>query len=634
MRKPLAAPRLGGVLLYALVFTILVFLVLPTIIVVPMSLNGDQYLAFPPRSWSLKWYMAYFSDPEWIAATLFSLKVATLTTIAATLLGTCAALALVRSDIGGLGWLNALTLSPMIVPHIVIAVAMYLQFARLGLTGTVTGFVIAHTALAIPYVVLTVSAALYRLDPALEMAALNLGASRLQAFFRVTLPLIMPGVATGAAFAFIISLDEAVVSFFISGVSGKTLTRKLFEDIDYSLSPVIAAPFHRVRVDMGLHFSREEFAARQAACRRKIADAGLDAVLLFKQESMYYLTGYDTSGYLYFQAMLAGADGTLALLTRSGDLASAKETSVVQDITIWVDRADANPGHDIRELLAKRGFGGKRIGVEYQAFGLTAARGKLLDAALEGSCERVDASTLVDELRQTKSAAELVYVRKAAALTQRAHETANRLTVPGASLAALRAAMLAAAVEGGGDPPGVRWPIACGAGALVVRYFTGSQDGQVGANDQVTHEIGVPYRHYYAVIMHTVVTGTLDPRHREMFAACRAALDAAEGAMRPGLTFGDVYAAQADAFTRAGYAGKFLNACGYPLGATYPPTWVEQPIICRDHPLVLQPGMVLFLYMILQDHEAGLAMSLGETALVTDNGVERLTQAPRELVVS
>jgi mannopine transport system permease protein len=240
-RAPPPSLRLGEILLYALVVTILIFLLLPTVIVIPMSLNGEQYLAFPPRSWSLKWYAAFFSDPEWIAATWLSLEVAALTTVAATVLGTCAALALVRSDIGGLGWLNALVLSPMIVPHIVIAVAIYLQFAPLGLTGTVWGFVIAHTVLALPYVVLTISAALYRLDPALEMAALNLGASRLQAFFKITLPLILPGVATGAAFAFIISLDEAVVSFFISGVTAKTLPRKLFEDIDYSLSPVIAA---------------------------------------------------------------------------------------------------------------------------------------------------------------------------------------------------------------------------------------------------------------------------------------------------------------------------------------------------------------------------------------------------------
>jgi len=227
--------------LWAYVTAVLIFLVMPTIIVIPMSLNADQFLAFPPRSWSLKWYAAYLADREWVAATVFSLQVALLTTLVATALGTMAALALVRSDIGRLAWLNALLLAPMIVPHIVLAVAIYLQFARVGLTGTVPGFVIAHTILAVPYIVLAVSTALYRLDPALEMAALNLGASRLQAFMRITLPLIAPGIATGAAFAFIISLDEAVVSFFISGVTGKTLTRKLFEDIDYSLSPVVAA---------------------------------------------------------------------------------------------------------------------------------------------------------------------------------------------------------------------------------------------------------------------------------------------------------------------------------------------------------------------------------------------------------
>ncbi|MBM3546080.1 MAG: hypothetical protein FJX54_03945 [Alphaproteobacteria bacterium] len=109
---------------------------------------------------------------------------------------------------------------------------------------------------------------------------------------------------------------------------------------------------------MGLHFAREEYAERQARCCREIAAQGLDGILLFKQESMYYLTGYDTSGYLYFQSMLIGADGAVALLTRSGDLASARETSVVEDIRIWVDRADANPGNDIRDMLASLGFMG------------------------------------------------------------------------------------------------------------------------------------------------------------------------------------------------------------------------------------------------------------------------------------
>jgi len=128
-----------------------------------------------------------------------------------------------------------------VVPHIVIAIAVYLFFAPLRLTGTFIGFLVAHTMLSVPYVVITVTAALQRFDPALELAALNCGANRAQAFFFVVLPGIRPGVVAGAVFAFIASFDEATVAFFISGIEGKTITRKLFENIDFNLTPVIAA---------------------------------------------------------------------------------------------------------------------------------------------------------------------------------------------------------------------------------------------------------------------------------------------------------------------------------------------------------------------------------------------------------
>ena len=132
-------------------------------------------------------------------------------------------------------------LAPLIVPHIVVAIAIYLQFAPLGLTGTWPGFVLAHTVLATPYVVLVVSAALQRVPPSLELAGLNLGGGRLRCFFEITLPLVTPAVLAGALFAFLASFDEVVVSFFLAGVEHKTVTRKLFEDIEFNLSPVIAA---------------------------------------------------------------------------------------------------------------------------------------------------------------------------------------------------------------------------------------------------------------------------------------------------------------------------------------------------------------------------------------------------------
>ncbi|WP_292326900.1 ABC transporter permease [Mesorhizobium sp.] len=220
---------------------ILFFLLLPTLIVIPMSVGTSPYIEFPPHGLTFKWYEQYFSDPDWMAATWFSLRIAIATTFSATVIGTLAAVALVRGRLPGKEFLQALTLAPLIVPHIVIAVALYLFFAPLGLVGNFYGFVIAHSMLAVPYVVITVSAALQRFDANLELAALNCGATRTQAFFHIVLPNILPGVAAGAVFAFLASFDEATVAFFISGIEGKTITRKMFEDIDFNLTPVIAA---------------------------------------------------------------------------------------------------------------------------------------------------------------------------------------------------------------------------------------------------------------------------------------------------------------------------------------------------------------------------------------------------------
>ena len=220
---------------------VLVFLIVPTLIIVPMSLSPGAVLHFPPPGLSLRWYQAFLTDPEWVSATLFSVQVAAITTVASVLVGTAASVALVRGRLPGRTLVEALLMAPLIVPHIIVAIAVYLQFAPLGLTGTVPGFVLIHTALAVPYVVLVVSAGLQRLPPSLELAGLNLGASRLTCFRRITLPLILPAVLAGAVFAFLASFDETIVSFFISGAEHKTVTRKMFEDIEFNLSPVIAA---------------------------------------------------------------------------------------------------------------------------------------------------------------------------------------------------------------------------------------------------------------------------------------------------------------------------------------------------------------------------------------------------------
>jgi mannopine transport system permease protein len=231
----------GRVVFVIACVAILVFLMLPTLLVAVMSFGDAAHIELPPKALSWRWYSEFLTDPDWRAATLFSLKIASLTMACATLIGTMAAIALVRADLPLRPALQALVLAPLIVPHVILALALYLQFAPLKLVGTTLGFVLAHTMLAVPYVVLIVSAALTRVEPALEMAALGLGASRLRTHLEVTLPLIAPAIAAGALFAFLASFDEPVVSFFLSGSDNKTVTRKLFEDIDFNLSPVIAA---------------------------------------------------------------------------------------------------------------------------------------------------------------------------------------------------------------------------------------------------------------------------------------------------------------------------------------------------------------------------------------------------------
>jgi mannopine transport system permease protein len=237
-RRPPPSP--GDCIFWLAIGAIVVFLLLPTLIVLPMSIGESPYIEFPPKGFTLRWYVEFFGDADWIGSILFSLRIAIATTAAATVIGTLAAFAMVRGRLPGSTFVYALTLTPLIVPHIVIAVALFLVFAPIGLTGNFFGFLLAHTSMAVPYVVITVTASLKKFDPTLELAAQSCGASRARAFRSVVLPNIFPGVAAGALFAFLASFDEATVAFFISGVEGKTVTRKMFEDIDYNLTPVIA----------------------------------------------------------------------------------------------------------------------------------------------------------------------------------------------------------------------------------------------------------------------------------------------------------------------------------------------------------------------------------------------------------
>jgi Xaa-Pro dipeptidase len=382
---------------------------------------------------------------------------------------------------------------------------------------------------------------------------------------------------------------------------------------------------------MPLHFDREEFAGRVARATNALAAAGLDALLCFKQESMYWLTGYDTFGFCFFQCLVLRGDGDMALLTRSADLRQAELTSTLEDIRIWVDRADADPAVQLRDLLESKGLRGRRVGVEYDTHGLTAANGKRLEAALDGFATLVDASLLISRLRLVKSPAELSFVRKAAELADAALAAAIETTQPGADEGVILARMHDVIFAGGGDYPANPFIIGSGPQALLCRYYTGRR--RLAPEDQLTLEFAGVYRQYHACLMRTLLVGTASDAHRRMFAACRAALDAAEVLLRPGRTMGEVFHAQAAVLDRHGMREHRLNATGYSLGAVYAPSWMDWPMFYAGNPVVIGPGMVFFLHMILMDSGAGKAMTLGRTSLVTEHGAEPLSRAPLELIV-
>jgi Xaa-Pro dipeptidase len=383
---------------------------------------------------------------------------------------------------------------------------------------------------------------------------------------------------------------------------------------------------------MPLHFTPAEFERRRGATLAAMAQDRLDGLLMFRQESMYWLTGYDTFGFCFFQCLVMSARGDIKLLTRKPDLRQAKLTSNITDIRIWKDAEAANPALDLKELLKEMRLEGKTLGVEYEAYGLTARNGKRLDGALEGFAKLVDASFLVSRIRIVKSEEELAYIRKAGAIADLMLEDCYRLCRPGAWEGDIIAAMEATNLRNDGDPPGNENIIGSGKMAALGRYHAGRR--HLDHDDQLLVEFAAAYRHYHACLMNVVVTGRVDARHRDMFRACREALTACQTTLRPGRTVGDIFATHARALTRAGYKNHMLNACGYTLGATYPPTWMDEPMIYADHPQVLAPGMVFFTHMILLNSRTGLSMSLGETSIITARGAEPVTHAPRALVAN
>lgn len=382
---------------------------------------------------------------------------------------------------------------------------------------------------------------------------------------------------------------------------------------------------------MALHFEPEEFTARRDRLLLAMGENKLDAILLFAQESMYWLTGYDTFGFCFFQSLIVKADGSMTLMTRSADLRQARQTSNIENIVIWADRDNANPAIDLRDLLNDQGLLGGRIGIEYQTHGLTAANGRKLDEQLASFGTLVDASGLIDRLRLLKSPAEIVFARKAAALSDDALDAALPLIKAGTNEASILAAMQGTIFEGGGDYPANEFIIGSGEDALLCRYKSGRR--KLTKNDQLTLEWSGVYRHYHAPMMRTVLTGKPTKRHLELFEAAQEALLAVEAAMTPASTFGEVFDAHSKVMEKHELTRHRLNACGYSVGARFTPSWMDTPMFYSGNPERIEPDMTLFAHMILMDSDSGTAMTLGQTYLTTNGAAERLSRRALDLIV-
>ncbi|MER8798186.1 Xaa-Pro peptidase family protein [Mesorhizobium sp. M0984] len=382
---------------------------------------------------------------------------------------------------------------------------------------------------------------------------------------------------------------------------------------------------------MALHFERSEFDARRDRLMIEIAEKKLDAVLLFAQESMYWLTGYDTFGFCFFQCLVVKADGSMVLLTRSADLRQARQTSIIDNIVLWTDRDGANPAVDLRNLLNELDLLGARIGVEYDTHGLTAYNGRRLDEQLQTFGQIADASGIVSRLRLFKSPAEIAKAEKAANLADDALDAALPLIKQGGDEALILAAMQGAIFAGGGDYPANEFIIGSGVDALLCRYKAGRR--KLTKNDQLTLEWAGVFHHYHAAMMRTVLTGKVSKRHQELFDAARAALLAVEKAMTPGNTFGDVFDAHARTLEAHNLTKHRLNACGYSLGARFTPSWMDMPMFYQGNPEPIAPNMTLFAHMIIMDSETETAMTLGRTYLTTESQPKPLSRHDLDLIV-
>jgi ABC-type spermidine/putrescine transport system permease subunit II len=273
-----ARATLGRRLLWTYGVLTLVFLCAPMVVVVVVSFNASEFIQFPPRAWSLRWYQNYFTARQWVEPTLLSLRIAAVTMVLSTLLGTAAAIGITRGRFRGRRALEFFFVSPMVVPSIVLAIGLYLLLARFKMVGQPVALYLAHTVVATPLVIVIVSAALRTTDQAIELAARSLGAGYVRALWYVTVPAILPAVISGAAFAFLASFDEVVLAIFLGGPATTTLPKRMWESVRFEIDPTLTAistllVLIPIVILGGVEIARRSLAATAPSARRPDVEA-------------------------------------------------------------------------------------------------------------------------------------------------------------------------------------------------------------------------------------------------------------------------------------------------------------------------------------------------------------------------
>jgi Xaa-Pro dipeptidase len=383
---------------------------------------------------------------------------------------------------------------------------------------------------------------------------------------------------------------------------------------------------------MSAPFERAEYAARLRRTRDAMRAAGLDVLLVFHQEHMFYLAGYDQIGYWVYQVLIVpAAEAPMTALVRKVDELLVREGGIVDDVRVWLDDATRDPAQQTADLLAEGGLlRGARIGIERKSHALLPHYYDLLRGAL-AEAELVDASDLVTELRLIKSPTEIACMRRAGEVMDAGVEAAWEALRPGTRECDIHAAVVASMYRAGGEHPAVAPPMGTGPRTLTQTHGAATTRA-VQAGDPFLLEVGGCYRRYHAVCMRTASLGAPVPRMRSMHDAIREATDAGLAAIKPGARTADVARLVHEALAERGYSRRGQHV-GYGIGLGYPPTWIDNLRIKETDPHVLQAGMTFLFHAGLLAPEGALYVALGDPILVTAGGYERLTGLSRELTV-